>query len=96
MYDSREPCIALAATTLRVLGLRVQDWTLPLPCACQVMRSTIVASALPKYRAYLQPSSQHEEGEDGESEAPRSASASQPRRASAAACADADSEHAVG
>ena len=95
MYDSREPCIALAATTLRVLGLRVQDWTLPLPCACQVMRSTIVASALPKYRAYLQPSSQHEEGEDGESEAPRSASASQPRRASAAVCADADSEHAV-
>ena len=59
-----------------------------------VMRSTIVASALPKYRAYLQPSSQHAE-EDGESEAPRSASASQPRRASAAACADADSEHAV-
>ena len=61
-----------------------------------VMRSTIVASALPKYRAYLQPSSQHEEEEDGESEAPRSASASQPRRASAAAHADADSEHAVG
>ena len=59
-----------------------------------VMRSTIVASALPKYRAYLQPSSQHEE-EDGESEPPRSASASQPRRASAAVCADADSEHAV-
>jgi len=60
-----------------------------------VMRSTIVASALPKYRAYLQPSSQHAEEDDGESEAPRSACASQPRRASAAACADADSEHAV-
>ena len=61
-----------------------------------VMRSTMVASALPKYRAYLQPSSQHEQEEEDESEAPRSAPASQPRRASAVAHADADSEHAVG
>ena len=56
-----------------------------------VMRSPMVASALAKYRAYLQPSSQHEE----ESEEARSAPASQPRRSSAAAFADADSEHAA-
>ena len=56
-----------------------------------VMRSPMVASALAKYRAYLQPSSQHEE----ESEEAGSAPASQPRRSSAAAFADADSEHAA-
>ena len=56
-----------------------------------VMRSPMVASALSKYRAFLQPSSQHEE----ESVEARSSPASQPRRSSAVAFADADSEHAV-
>ena len=57
-----------------------------------VMRSTIVASALSKYRAYLDPSSQ--EAEESEE---RPAPASQPTRSSAAAVAVAgvDSEHAV-
>ena len=78
-----------------------RPWPDPHPAACSapyyrqdVMRSPMVASALAKYCAYLQPSSQH--GEEASEEA-RSAPASQPTRSSAAAAAfgDADSEHAA-
>ena len=55
-----------------------------------VIRSTVVASALFKYRAYLQAPSQQEVSEEG-----RSPTASHPTRRSGTAVADADSEHSV-